>query len=394
MGGKLPYIENHIAVRVNHCIVVIGGDVGEDVDGIQPHTHSVWLYNIFLEQWKKYHIPEKKEVPDSLIQACGVVIGEIIYTFGGERAYPTSEGYYPVTNELWKLTRNANGSFEWTRILVETKKKTPSPRTGHSGWEYDGKLWTFGGRGPLYYYFIDGYLNKHGDFRSRYQNQLLHFNPENNKWKNLKYLGTVPSPRAWHATTTLKDKVWLYGGKYGSIDFDDLYELDMCSLTWKLIQTATLKPEKRYACSLNVTRENQLVLHCGESVERDEGFEDTWILDLSSYSWKKCSDVYYGRSRHTGSLGINNSIIIIGGIYADYDIGEYRDLHAPTCNFMLEPNSLQQLSIKTVNKYRGQLPWECLPKKLIKLMQYGSKEDAQDSPPEANQLLTKQFSPT
>ena len=59
----------------------------------------------------------------------------------------------------------------------------------------------------------------------------------------------------------------------------------------------------------------------------------------------------------------------------------------PMCNLMLEPRSLQQLSIKVVHKYRDQLPWRYLPKKLIKLMQYGSNEDtigARDSPPEAD----------
>ena len=294
MEGKLSCITlmDRIALRVDHCIFVIGGQVCDCVDDIRHHRHmySVWLYNIFLEQWKKYHILKKKQVPENLIGACGVVIGEDIYTFGGGHRYPWN-------NELWKLTRNANGSFKWSRFLVKANKKIPSPRKGHSGWEYDEKLWTFGGHGPS----INDYLNKHGDFRDHHNNQLFYFSPKSNKWTNLKYFGTEPSAQLGHATTVLDNKVWLYGGtnaKLG-IDFDDLYELDMCSLTWKLIQTTTLKPEGRYACSLNVTRENHLVLHCGESAERNVALEDTWILDLSSYSWKKCTDVYSWRFYHT-----------------------------------------------------------------------------------------------
>ena len=375
----MPYVHGHIAVRVAHCIVVIGGKAWEDVEDIQAYKHRVWLYNIVLEQWKKYHIPKKKQVPGNLIKACGVVIGEDIHTFGGG-------GVGCYSNESWKLTRNTDGNFKWTRILMKHKEQTPSPRKEHSGWEYDGKLWTFGGYGPS----INGYLNEHGDFSNNHNNQLLHFNPESNKWTNVKCVGTVPSPRSLYATTALDNKVWLYGGNNSSIDFDDLYELDMCSLTWKLILTMTLKPERRYACCLNVTRENQLVLHGGQNDESNEPFEDTWILNLSSYLWKKCTNVYSCRSYHTGSVGINNSIIIIGGFYTedDYNLEPYSFCIAwpPMCNLMLEPKSLQQLSIKTVHKYRGQLPWEYLPKKLINLMQYGSKDDttdAQDSHPEA-----------
>ena len=61
------------------------------------------------------------------------------------------------------------------------------------------------------------------------------------------------------------------------------------------------------------------------------------------------------------------------------------DICTPMRSVMLEPKTLQQLSIHTIYKYRGHLPWKCLPQKLIKLMQYGSEDDTTDahnSPPE------------
>ena len=91
------------------------------------------------------------------------------------------------------------------------------------------------------------------------------------------------------------------------------------------------------------------------------------------------------------SIGINNNIIIISGIYPeennDLELDSSNMIWTPVCNVMLEPKSLQQLAMKTVHRYRGQLPWKCLPKKLIKLMEYGSKDhttDAQDSPTETD----------
>ena len=390
MESECPHLEKHIAVRLNHCLVIFGGYTGIDAGQFQANSHNVWLYNLYLEQWRKYQIPKKKQVPQHLLAACGVVIGDDIYTFGGHGLHPGGhqEISIPVSNELWKLTRKA--SFEWNRILVKHKKNTPSPRAGQSGWEYDGKFWIFGGCGPS----ISDYLNEHGKMqmpmgnRNGFNNQLLHFNPVSNEWKNLKCYGTVPSPRSCHATTVLEDITWVYGGQNVDIDFNDLYELGMCSLTWTKIQTEMPMPPRMSACSLNVTRENQLVLHCGQQDDGFYLFEDTWILDQSSYSWTKCTYDHSFRAYHTGSLGINNNIIIIGGTSAD-DFERDSDKCAPMCNIMLEPKSLQQMSIMTVYKYHDHLPCKCLPKKLIKLMQYGSEDDttdAQDSPAEADKL--------
>ena len=50
----------------------------------------------------------------------------------------------------------------WSKVVAQNKAKTPSPRLGHSGWEYEGQLWTFGGTGLSLY--LDDYLTDHGDF--------------------------------------------------------------------------------------------------------------------------------------------------------------------------------------------------------------------------------------
>ena len=125
MDGILPYLEDHISVRLDNCIVVIGGYTYDAAGYCHYIGHNVWMYNLYLEQWKKYQIPKKKQVPSNLIGACGVVIGEVIYTFGG---HGTLEDGFSEMNELWKLIRNTNSNFEWSRILVRHKKKTPSPR--------------------------------------------------------------------------------------------------------------------------------------------------------------------------------------------------------------------------------------------------------------------------
>ena len=280
---------------------------------------------------------------------------------------------------MWKLT-NAFGCFAWNEIIITQKHKKSSSRIQHSGWEYEGKMWTFGGSGSS----SDHYLNKYEQFVYGKNNQLLHYNPDETEWTNVKCFGTVPEPRSTHATIAINYKVWLYGGNMHDtrtselINVTDLYELDMPSLTWTKINTSY----HLLSCSLNVTTDLQLVLHAGYTTNSGIiGNGETCVLDISSLSWRQHSSnkVFpQGLRHHTGSLGINNSILIIGS----------SDKHKITCKtsckltthscvvcVMLEPKSLQQLAMKTVYENRAKLQWNWLPNKLIELMKYTKGDD-------------------
>ena len=371
-GVEFPIIYNHVAVCVDHTIVVFGGtsEIGGDIydknyyrDYQQRHT--IWIYNLYTEQWRRYWIPKWKPAPKNSASACGVALEEDIYTFFRPRN---------DRNELWKLTRSTYGCFVWTKILIAEKHKKPSPRERFSGWEYDGNLCIFGGIGQQ----TEDYLNEYGDYIGRCNNQLLQFNPNKLEWTILKSCGTVPGPRYDHATTAINDKVWLYGGTDGGFQtLNDLYELEMRSLTWSKIHTGRHKPKVHFDHKLNVTADSRLVLY-GRSNRNAKNVSETWIMDLSSQLWRlHSSDRDYPRYFHTVSPGINNSVTFIGG-----DVEEIR-MYNCVFSVMLEPKSLQQLAIKTVYEHRTGLPWRWLPKKLIKLMLYGRGDDTiddQDSP--------------
>ena len=362
MRTEFPTIRNHVAVQMDHTIVVFGGthelkDYDDRVDYFihnYHRRHTIWMYNLYTEKWRRYRIPKWKKAPGCLVsQACGVAIGEDIYVFRW--------------NEFWRLTRSTFGCFSWTEILINENHKKPSPRNEVSGWEYERKLCIFGGYGQS----LGGYLNEYGDFNGLCNNQLLQFNPHSVEWTSLKSRGTVPEPCYSHATTAIKEKVWLYGGiDYSNIGyntslyFDDLYELDMRSLTWTKIHTVGHKPLVPFRCSLNATANYKLVLHSTMST----ALSKTWIVDLQSRSWKQYSSGRdHPRRCHTGSSGINNVTITFSAIAGEID----------TCVFsvMLEPKSLQQLAVKTVYEHRRELSWQCLPPKLIKLMYCGNGDD-------------------
>ena len=351
-----PEMSGHAAVHMENSIIVFGG-CGR---GMKPRQlDEIWMYNLYIEQWGKHVITDGETTPPLTIDPCAVIIKADIYMFGG---FAQAEGCY--TDAVWKLTRMHEEYFVWSEVVVRSKVKTPSPRSGHSGWEYEGRLWTFGGAGPS---LVD-YLNDHGDFDGwdyGNNNQLLCFDPLSENWRNPQTFGAEPEPRAHHATTVILDKVWLYGGNNTLDDHicDELFHLDMTSLTWTEIQIGGLKPPCRDNCSLTTITEHHLVLHGGQSGS-GECFDDTWIFDLPSLSWKKHSAGRdHPRSNHAGTVGVSSTVIIIGGEFYDKadDIIYCNDVFS----VRLEPKSLQQLAMLTVYNHRDMLAWKHLPTVLI-----------------------------
>ena len=336
----------HVAVRLNSSIVVIGGR--NRYYQTMPLS-VIWTYNLYTEQWRKHQIPhEVNDVPNELEDTCAAAIGADIYLFGGS--------IYKSTNEMWKLTGTTQECLNWSKLEPQQDVKLPCPRFGHSGWEYAQCLWVFGGKGL----FSSEYLSDHGDISQMYTNQLLCYDPSTQKWTNPQCFGSVPYPRMYHSTTVIRDKTWLFGGITSvSHTGSDLFELDMRSCTWTEIRTGQTKPSKRFGSSLTAISDRHLVLHAGMSRRPSMTLYDTWIFDLQTQAWTQyTSHRDHTRSLHTGTVGINKAIIIIGG----YNINRG---YTPTFHVILEPKSLQQLAMKIIYNKQDVLPWKCLPSKLI-----------------------------
>ena len=360
---EIPALSCHVAVRVENHIIVFGG-VDENNDLLS--FRNIWMYNVYTEEWGKHVIPDGI-IPPGAVYPGAVVIKGDIYMFGGSEYIHEWNNF---TNAMWKLTRTPKCCFEWRKGKERAKKKTPSPRNSHSVWEYKGQLWTFGGEGPP----LKGYLNNHGHFSGNcgiipgQNNQLLCYYPLTEDWRNLKPSGTIPKPRTRQASTIIGDKVWIYGGESANRIYDELYLLNMVSLTWTKIQSGQLKPRCRYMCSLTAVTENQIVLHGGLSTS-NEILNDTWIFDVSSLSWKnyeasKCKP----RCGHTGNVGINSGIIGVGGETEAWDENGFFSVPVYRGAFSVKleplPKTLQQQAIEKIYQHRDALPWTLLPDSL------------------------------
>ena len=346
---------SHSAVCLDNFVIIIGGYY-------TLSTHVIWRYNLYTEEWKKHEIPDSEEAPDPFHCAVAVAIEGTIYTFGGR------SGINEI-NALWTLSRSEREDFRWS--FIETrKKKSPSPRLLHTGWEYAGKLWVFGGLGPS----PEGYLNCHGDDAGSSSglsanNQLLSYNPNIKKWVNPKCFGTVPSPRWGIVSAAVREKVFLFGGRcYNS--FNEFFQLDMHSLTWTQLSFGYPSPHvhAHQWGSLTATSDNQLVLHGGQDVHgrRDTVISCTWIMDLASYSWRLRTSVRdHHRQAHTGTLGdLSDCVIIVGGTKQSGDDDVFNNIFYVN----LEPWSLQELASRFIYKHKADLPCQCLPKKLRALL--------------------------
>ena len=348
--GKLY---GHVAVTTEHYILVFGGILGCDYAPL----NDIWTYNLYTEQWQK-HVAQGETDSAACFMACAAAIGSNVYVFGGywfRRGERSTNG---PSNALWKLIVGSQGSFAWSEIVTTEKAPSPSPRFDHKGWEYAAKLWIFGGHGSSP---VD-YINEHGDYEDGCNNQLLCFSPSSEEWTNPQCYGMVPEPRRGHAVTINQDNVWLFGGRTGySRNLDDLFALNMHSLTWTLIQTNLMRPHGREACTLSIMLDDNLLLH-GGCDSTYKWLSDTWMMDLTSSTWRRCrhfSD--QPRINHTATRGINKTVVIAGGF-------SLQKIYQTTFHVMLEPKPLQQLAMKTIFKYQHALPWEFLPPKLTALL--------------------------
>ena len=355
-----------ILIRHNgYCCVPLDGNicVFYTTDYVEEDPlRLIWLYNLYTEKWRKYKIPCGQIAPSCRRKSCAVVIGAEIYLFAG-RVYELGCS----TNDLWILTRTENGCFHWREVEFQQDARLPCPRHAHSGFEYAKSLWIFGGHVKLV--SMAGYLSNHGDMMYDYTNQLLCYNPRTQTWTNPQCSGDVPSPRIDPGIAIMKDKAWLFGGdskRDGMLD--DFFELDILSRTWTEIQTGQTKPKGRHLPCFTAISEGQLLLQGG--YDDQITLRDTWIMDLSSHTWKKLPvKVKINRNRevcdptHLGCCrGVNKNVVIFGDVTRNKDPCQQ---NISTFHVMLEPESLQQLAMKLIYNLRDVIPWQRLPRKLI-----------------------------
>ncbi len=231
-------------------------------------------------------------------------------------------------NDVWKLSLSV---LSWTQ--VSATGDIPLARQGHSA-IYDPvnkRMIVFGGTNPNYVF-----------------NDLYSLDLNTNIWSQLSPAGTLPSPRWNHSAVynPADSSMVIFGGRqlYQGLDvnggsdttllndprisstlskgqmplvwFNDLWKLDLRTLTWtQITPLSQLPPAREFHTATYIPAGNYMVVYAGYADEMDYG--DLWKYDFATNSWSQIlpsGEQPWSREAHSAFYSSsNNSIVIFGG---------------------------------------------------------------------------------
>lgn len=109
---------------------------------------------------------------------------------------------------------------------------------------------------------------------------MWQFNMQTQVWSEIRSYGELPSPRSGHATASLGDRIYSYGGGGSDKIYSDLHSFDTINLQWSELDFGDdLPPIRTYSCIAIAFP--KLFVFGGLT---SEGLSnDIWILDLESF---------------------------------------------------------------------------------------------------------------
>ncbi|XP_038612131.1 host cell factor 2 isoform X2 [Tachyglossus aculeatus] len=236
--GPVPRARHgHRAVAIRELMIIFGGGN----EGIADELH---VYNTVTNQW---FLPAVRgDIPPGCAAHGFVCDGTRILVFGGMVEY----GRY--SNELYELQASR---WLWKKVKPQppSSGSPPCPRLGHSFSLYGNKCYLFG-----------GLANESEDSNNnvpRYLNDFYELELQHGSgvvgWSIPVTKGILPSPRESHTAIVYcrKDsgnpKLYVFGGMCGC-RLDDLWQLDIETMTWSQPETKGTVPLPRSLHTANV----------------------------------------------------------------------------------------------------------------------------------------------
>ncbi|XP_026278136.1 kelch domain-containing protein 2 isoform X2 [Frankliniella occidentalis] len=388
---KINQRVGHIAVSYKGKLLVWGGYMEfSDPSESETHHHAtdeLFVYETHSEIWERKLL--KGDIPPRSSGGCGVVLGDTLYIFGGVvRAEFEFDGN---TNDLYALNL-----ITMTWSLLKPKGTPPIPCEKLVGWEHGGKLYFFGGFGPIpdrhvfFQYVIDD------ETGSAWNNQFFGYNPQTNNWEWPYVNGEPPSPRAAHAGDKCGHRIFISGGRLKTVRKNDLYVLDMDTMVWSgnINESAEYVPPGRSWHSFTFISSHRAVLYGGFSTYNNV-LNDCWILDIPSSDipvlklppalWREFKLPYdFGEPRcahaacivgvlFEGSCDLKEPrMVVIGGLTQPFyeTAMKLKDHTNVMLTIHFRPLTLLRLSLNAALKYhkKNRSLWETLPHSLQALL--------------------------
>ena len=176
-------------------------------------------------------------------------------------------------NDVWQLKLGSE-SVEWVKPKIGQPDYAPSPRWRHSAnLMPNGKaIFVFGGMSS----------------GARFDDCYLLSTSSTFRWSIPKVTGAVPEPRANHTMTLVGETFFClggYGGKgYARQMFNDLHAFDTAKLEWSKVTTSGKVPDPR-SNHATISIKNQLFVLGGRSFT--DTYNDLHVLDLDAMKWSQ-----------------------------------------------------------------------------------------------------------
>ncbi|XP_026726926.1 F-box only protein 42 [Trichoplusia ni] len=231
---------------------------------------AVGEFNIL---WKNIAATDMVPTITKRFSHAACVLENNMYIFGGCTTNATS------FNDLWRFDLSVR---QWVRPLATGTY--PVPKAYTSMVHYKDGLIVFGGwtyPSPSQYYQNVTMFNE------------IHFYCVNtNKWILLNATNSPP-PMAGHSACMRGDEMVVFGGlvmsavqNYQIQCSNDVWVLDVPTLTWRKQATTKLRPSPRYAQSLICLDSDRLMLLGGvQTLHNRFVYSDCWILIMKGPTW-------------------------------------------------------------------------------------------------------------
>ncbi|KYO36444.1 host cell factor 2 [Alligator mississippiensis] len=271
--GPVPrFRHGHRAVAIRELLIIFGGGN----EGIADELH---VYNTVTNQW---FLPAVRgDIPPGCAAHGFVCDGTRILVFGGMVEY----GRY--SNDIYELQASR---WLWKKVKPQPPStgSPPCPRLGHSFSLYGNKCYLFG-----------GLANESEDSNNnvpRYLNDFYELELQHGSgvigWSIPVTKGILPSPRESHTSIIYcrKDlgipKMYIFGGMCGC-RLNDLWELDIGTMTWSRPETKGTVPLPRSLHTANVIG-NKMYVFGGWVPQAAEG-----EISAQDSEWKCTSSFSY-----------------------------------------------------------------------------------------------------
>lgn len=167
--------------------------------------------------------------------------------------------------------------------------------------------------------YVFGGANQVGNLSS-----IQKFDTVSKLWSTPTVSGSSPSPRTFHTTVSIGDRMFIYsGGQSGADPVSDriVHVFDTVSTAWSVLKVKGDSPKSRHG-HVMVAIGNKIYLHGGMAGQTF--YDDLHILDLDKNVWvhAKRKKVYPSARAGHGGCSVGNNLYIFGGMNRDGALSE------------------------------------------------------------------------